>query len=319
MALSGWRRHRATSTAPAGAVPVPDAPTSTPRAAQERGELRGGVAGGVVDRRLRVGGPRAEPVVHRERAERSDLAVGAVGVLPGGQVPLRVVARVVADDPAGDPADALGDDRVGERFEAGGHVALASCPATGGTTRSRRWRARDRRRRRARPGRRCRRRAAAGATTLVGKVKSGPRIASAAAATSSFCVDAPMSGVSAWWAASGVVARLHDEAGAGRPARPRRAPPAGAVRRPRRPPARAPAAPTTAGSSPPASRASPARRRNPRRRRRRTRRWPPRPRGDRPATRRVVVRHAASIRRRRWAWCQRCSSAWTARVADGTQ
>ena len=123
IALRGGDVTCATSTAPAGAVPVPDEPTSTPRlrrsAASCAAALRAGSSTGVF-----VLADHAEPVVHRQRPERSDLAVGAVGVLPGGEVPLRVVARVVAHDPAGDPADAFGDDRVGEGLEAGGHVAL---------------------------------------------------------------------------------------------------------------------------------------------------------------------------------------------------
>ena len=104
--------------------------------------------------------------------------------------------------PPGMAPHALGDDRVGERLEAGGDVALGLAAATGGTRRSRRWRGRGRRRRRARPGRRSRRRARRTPPTRVWKVVSGPSIESAAAATSSFWVDAPISGVSAPWVAS---------------------------------------------------------------------------------------------------------------------
>ena len=156
--------------------------------------------------------------------------------------------------PPGIRVHALGDDRVGQRLEAGGHVALGLALRLEERRRSRRWRAPDRRRRPATPGRRCRRRARAGATTRVWKVESGPRIDSAAAATSSFCVDAPISGVSAPWVARRVVARAAPRSRCRRPAPRRRAPPGGAARRPRRPPARAPAAPTTAAWPRPGSR-----------------------------------------------------------------
>ena len=78
VARSTW----AISTAPAGAVPVPDEPTATPRARSRSASSRRGVRRWVVDRHLAAGCPRAEPVVHGERAERADFAIGAVGALP---------------------------------------------------------------------------------------------------------------------------------------------------------------------------------------------------------------------------------------------
>ena len=186
----------------------------------------------------------AEPVVHGERTDRPDVAVGVVAVLPGRDVALLVVAGVVADHPAGDAAcTPLATIGVGQRLEAGGDVALglalrlqergvvaggehrvapADEPelvdgAVGGPP---------------------------GATTRVWNVESGPRIDSAAAATSSFWVDAPMSGVSASWVATAwspaaTTKQVPSPGGC------RRARPAGAARRPLRRPARARAAPTT--------------------------------------------------------------------------
>ena len=107
----------------AGADTVGMAPTWTPARGEQARQLARGVLRRVVDRGL-ARRPRAEAVVHGERTERADLAVGAVRVLPRRDVPDGVVAGVVADDPAGDPADALGDDASARAFEAGGDVTL---------------------------------------------------------------------------------------------------------------------------------------------------------------------------------------------------
>src|SRR5437016_14567935 len=65
-----------------------------------------------------------ESVVDRQRAERADVAAGAVAGLPGGHVAFTVVTRVVTRDAAGDAFDSGRNDRVSERVEARGDVTL---------------------------------------------------------------------------------------------------------------------------------------------------------------------------------------------------
>ena len=92
---SGGDVISATSTAPAGATPCDGAPHLHAPRREQLGELRRRV-----ERRVGRGTPRAErlvAVVHRERAERADVAVGEVARRPPAHGALLVVARVVAD------------------------------------------------------------------------------------------------------------------------------------------------------------------------------------------------------------------------------
>ena len=111
----------AISTASAGADPREAGAYRHAPGLEQRGQLGGGVERRIVDCDLaRI--PGAPAVVDGQRADRPDVAVGAVAVLPRGEVALRVVAGVVGDHAAGDLAYPLGDDGVGERLQRGGHV-----------------------------------------------------------------------------------------------------------------------------------------------------------------------------------------------------
>ena len=119
MVLIGGDVTWATSTLLAGVGPTSDEPDVDPSIAEQLGELLSlRCAGGCRQASSSSRSIALYPSLTVERAQRADLAVGEVALLPlrgGADV---VVAGFVADDATGDALHPLGDDGVGEGLEA---------------------------------------------------------------------------------------------------------------------------------------------------------------------------------------------------------